>query len=508
MPVVEICQGRLRGERRGEVLRFKGIPFAGPPVGERRFAAPAPAEPWTGVREATRFSGAAPQLGTEAGAIGKFFRIVRGGVSEDCLYANVWTPGLDGADRPVMVYIHGGAFLLGAGTTFLYEGSALARLGAVVVTFNYRLGAFGFLDLTHLAPESAPPANLGLRDQLAALEWVRKNIEAFGGDPSNITLFGESAGAMSAAVHLGLEPRERVRRPFRRAILQSGAAANVSSSEEAAYISGRFMEELSITARDWRRLRELPMEALLAAQKRALRGERLKMGNLPWQPSIDGDLIRRQPLESVGRGSAVDVDLLIGTTREEWKLFGLGELKLRRMGADELRTRVARTLAGRGGDPGRAEELIRLHRVRDGRHPLYETWVALRTEQVFALPAVELAEAHARLGRATYAYRFDEPSPLMPRALGACHGIDLGLVFGTYRHPLLRPVFGGSRAIGEFSRTVQSCWVSFARAGEPVVEGGPRWDGYEESRRWTMGLSREPAPLAGPDSSSRRFWPR
>jgi para-nitrobenzyl esterase len=505
MPIVETLSGKLLGERRGEVVRFKGIPFATPPVGERRFASPEPAESWQGVRDATRFSAVAPQLGTEAGAIGKLFRIVRGGVSEDCLYLNVWTPGLDGSDRPVLVWIHGGAFLLGAGSTFIYEGSSLARRGAVVVTFNYRLGAFGFLDLNQLAPGSAPPANLGIRDQLAALEWVRENIHAFGGDPNNVTLFGESAGGMSAGVHLGLEGGSRI---FRRAILQSGAAANVSTADEAAFVSRRFLEELEVPPTDWRRLLELPMETLLAAQRAALRGERSRMGSLPWQPSIDGDLIRKAPLEAVGQGAASDVDLLIGTTRDEWKLFGLGERAVRRMDSEELRARVARVLRSRGGDPEAADELIELHRADRGRRRAYETWVSLRTEEVFGLPAVELAEAQARHRAATYVYRFDQPAPRMPQLLGACHGIDLGIVFGTFRHPLLRPVYGASSRLRELSSTVQACWLAFARSGQPQLGDGLGWQPYEEGQRQTMSLGPEPGMFGGPNSSSRRFWPR
>ncbi len=506
MPVVETGQGRVGGRSEDGVYVFRGIPYARPPVGELRFAPPEPPAPWAGVRAARRFSPAAPQMGTEAGPIGKFFRLIRGGISEDSLYLNVWTAGLDDGRRPVVVYLHGGAFVLGAGSTFLYAGTRFAASGVVLVTLNYRLGALGFLDLTRLAADGGPPPNLGLRDQVAALDWVRDNIERFGGDPDNVTLYGESAGAMSAGVHLALDGQRR----FRRAILSSGAAANVSTPDQAEYLARLFLDELGISPDDWRRLREPPLERLLLAQRRSLRGDPARLGNLPWQPTVDGDLVRRQPLDSIRSGAAADVELLVGTNRDEWKLFVVGAPHLRTMSPEALRRRVIRALQQGGGDPEAAGALIEHHRERadGGRRWPFETWVAIRTEQYFLLPAIELAEAHARHRSSTYCYRLDFPAPRMPRLLGSCHGIDLGLTFGNFRHPLLRPVYGNGAALRRLSLEVGEAWTSFARGGRPSWRGGTEWRPFTLAGRETLALASASGIVRGDAASLRSAWRR
>ena len=254
MPVVETRSGRLRGTERRGVLAFRGIPYAAPPSGPRRFRAPEPAESWPGVRDADAPGPGAPQRGATLG--GAFTRIIGpGATSEDCLTLDLWTPAADGARRPVLVWIHGGAFLMGAGSALAYGGAALARSGdVVVVTLNYRLGALGFLQLGDLAPAAGFDSNLGLRDQIAALEWVRDNVAAFGGDPAQVCVFGESAGAMSVGALLGAP---RARGLFARAIAQSGAAHNVAGRESAARVAATFLDVLGLAPREAARLREL-----------------------------------------------------------------------------------------------------------------------------------------------------------------------------------------------------------------------------------------------------------
>ena len=232
--------GRLSGTRRRGRVVFRGIPYAQPPVGALRFRAPLPVKPWSGEREAVRFGPSAPQVGAENPLVRRFVGSPAG-QSEDCLYLNVWTPALDARRRPVLVFIHGGAFLMGSGASALYDGSRLAARGdAVVVTLNYRLGALGSLALRDVLPGGElVDSNLGLRDQTAALAWVRESIAAFGGDPENVTVFGESAGVMSIGALLGAP---EARRLFRRAILQSGAAHNVSSHTYARRVAELFLK--------------------------------------------------------------------------------------------------------------------------------------------------------------------------------------------------------------------------------------------------------------------------
>jgi para-nitrobenzyl esterase len=426
-------------------------------------------------------------------------------MDEDCLYLNVWTPGTHDRALPVLVWLHGGAFVLGAGSTFLYTGRNLAARGdVVVVTANYRLGALGFLDLSQLSSDPEAPSNLGLLDQIAALRWVRENISAFGGDPDNVTLFGESAGAMCVGTHLALGGGL-----FRRAILQSGAAANIATAEVAAYVSERFLEALGLEAEDSKALRSLPTSRILAGQRAVLHSEIVRMGQLPWQPSLDGKILSRPPLAAIRDGSARDIAVLIGSNREEWKLLTAAALPMRAMDTDSLRNRVEQLLERGGREKAEAEELIRIYRAshpRGERATPYELWVAMRTDQVFRLPAIQLAEAHAESGGRTFMYRFDLEIPLLRRSLGACHAAELPLVFGSFEHPLLRPFYLNSSRARRLSRRMQDAWTGFARSGDLAVESTGHWPCYEPGERLTMILGKSCRVERAPNDEVRRFW--
>src|SRR5690348_10697779 len=301
--LVETRRGRVRGQAEAGLAVFRGLPYARPPVGPLRFAPPEPPPAWTGTRDATRFAPSASQNGA---LIGPVMSLGIGRTAEDCLYLNVWTPAADRRRRPVMVWIHGGAFVLGSGSQMLYDGATLARRGdVVVVTINYRLGAFGFLRLCERFGQRLPATgNEGLLDQIAALEWVRDEIAAFGGDPGNVTLFGESAGAMSVATLLGTP---RARGLFRRAILQSGAANFVRSAERADAVTASLLERLGISRTDAPRLRDVPAAALLEAQQQVLLGGGSdgRMA-LPFAPVVDGDLLAEHPLDAIRAGLSRD----------------------------------------------------------------------------------------------------------------------------------------------------------------------------------------------------------
>jgi len=380
--LVETRRGRVRGLAEEGLAVFRGIPYARPPVGPRRFGPPEPPEAWTGTHDATRFGPSAPQNGA---LIGPIMSLGIGRTSEDCLYLNVWTPAADRRRRPVLVWIHGGAFLLGSGSQMLYDGATLARRGdVVVVTINYRLGAFGFLRLRDRFGQRLPATgNEGLLDQVAALTWVRDEIEAFGGDPDQVTIFGESAGAMSCATLLGLA---RAHGLFHRAILQSGGANFVWPREIATELSDHVLDELGVASPE--ALQSLGADRILEVQRRFFgdlllgedhvlgglsatgqrvagamflglslaqrrfgrltaplarglvdvlkrRGRRLPAGRsdamaplrrlrtqgLPFQPVVDGEVLPGHPLAAIGAGAARHVPLLIGTNLDESKLF-------------------------------------------------------------------------------------------------------------------------------------------------------------------------------------------
>ena len=464
---VSTRSGQLVGETYVGGVRFRGIPFAQPPIGALRFRAPVPPEPWSGLRNARDYGPSAPQIGPVNRVIRSLIGAAGSRQSQDCLYLNVWTPKCDGARRPVMVWIHGGAFILGSGATSLYSGERLATRGdVVVVTLNYRLGALGFLSWKGFyAGPDRPPANLGLRDQLAALAWVRDNIEAFGGDPANVTAFGESAGAMSIGTLLSVPAARGL---FHKAILQSGAAHNVSNPDKAARVAGEFFESLGIADPSPEALAEVPVGRLMEAQARATVGVGLEDGMLAWQPCVDGDLIAETALSAIDRGVARDVPVLIGTNRDEYRLFTVVDRD--RVNDAELASRVRRIARrGQSEDASLAERILSTYGPSTGeRDPgANERWIALQGDRIFHYPATRLADAQSAHQPRTYAYLFEWTLPLIGGGVGACHGLELPFVFGATRGGILRLGLVTDRTAGRLADAMQDAWVAFARNGSP-----------------------------------------
>jgi para-nitrobenzyl esterase len=490
-PQVETDYGRIGGSESSGIRVFRGVPYAQPPSGELRFRPPVAPEPWLGTRDATSFGPAAPQH-----SLPWFGWISAAGRAhgEDCLSLNVWTPGLDGARRPVLVWIHGGGFLVGAGSTALYDGADLARRGdAVVVTFNYRLGALGYLHLGSLPGEEfADSTNLGVRDQIAALEWVRDHIELFGGDPGNVTIFGQSAGAMSVGALLGAP---RARPLFHRAICQSGAADHVLERDAAHDVACTFLRELGGPPRTHAALGRIDIGRILRAQASTMRKLTDFRRLMVFLPAVDGDVIPELPLEAVRRGASADHSLLVGSTLDEWKLFRLIDQGLRGMSEEALHDRFAEALAdGFGCAPAPGEALAQFREAvscRTGRAQAGEVWSAFQTARTFHHPAARLAEAQVEGGGDAWAYLFTWRPRAARRALGACHALDVPFVFGATGHPLVRPLTGVTNAAAGLSRRMQDAWIAFARCGRPGHDRLPEWKSYTPAWRRTMVFGRD-----------------
>lgn len=465
--VVETRSGRVRGSVRRGVLTFLGIPYARAATGRLRFLPPQLPEPWPGVRDCFEPGQGAPQRS----ALPSWLQGIVGNpvaTGEDCLRLHVFTRDAEPRRRPVLVWLHGGAFVFGSGSAPVYDGARLAlEHDVVVIAVNYRLGALGFGQLDAVARGGPFASNIGLRDQLAALAWVRDNAAAFGGDPGRVTVFGESAGAMSIGALLG---SPLARGLFQRAICQSGAAHHVSSREGAARMAHALLGALDLAPASAERLCDVPLAALLDAQQRASASVPAPWGLLPWQPAQDDDVLPRPPLDAIAAGSARGVSLLLGTNRDEYNLFLLNGA-VRAMDETRLRTVITRVIG-----PARADAALALYRELLPRALPIERWSLLQTHRVFRAPAERLAELAAEHTRETWSYLFTWSPLLAPGRVGACHALELPLVFGTHRRPALRMLYGGA---GALSRAMQASWVSFAREGAPA---DPRWSAHQPGR--------------------------
>lgn len=437
-----------------------------------------------------------------------------GETREDSLQLNVWAPAPGGEGRPVLVWLHGGAFATGSGTSPAYSGHRLAERGdVVVVTLNYRVGALGFL---YLGGETS---NLGLQDQIAALGWVRDEIGAFGGDPSRVTVFGESAGAGSLVALLAMPGARGL---FQRAILQSPAPDGMLLAEEGAARAEQLASHLRVPA-EADALRGVPTPRIVEAQSACIAAGPHRTGMF-FAPVIDGDTLPERPLDAIARGAAREVELLIGTTEEEMQLYatipGMGDFP------DPILTKVvASRLVGDEEARNRlAEAAIRVYREELGREERgreergdpsqRDLFFALETDLSLRLPSIRLAASHSAFQPNTFMYLFQWQSP-MPDGhggqLGACHALDLPFTFGALESEAARAFVAGSREdlLGPaeaLSGLMMDAWISFARCGNP---GHPKlgdWPPYTPRRRATMLLGPECRVADAPLEARRAVW--
>lgn len=443
-PTARVGTGALRGTAEGGIVRHLGVPYAAPPVGGHRFAAPAPPEAWEGVRDASVHGPAAPQAPYE-GVVGEILPSVDT-VGEDHLHVNVWAPeNAAPGSLPVLLWFHGGALVRGANSLSAYDGTAFARDGVVFVSANYRLGSEGFSVL-----EDAPP-NLGLADQLAALRWVRREIAAFGGDPGRITVAGQSAGAGTTAALIAHPEAGRL---VRRAIVQSGPLT-ASSRDRAGRITRLVARDLGIAAtRD--AFAGVKPQDLVAAQHRVMDAGGPLVGGPSFGLAVDGDLVPRSPYDALRDGAADHLDLLIGTTREEHRLW------LAPTGADrDLGWPLLVLGALRFGVGPATLRRLGSHRPGMGAGMLAG---ALVGEVVLGRPARRVARARAVRGAATHLYEFAWRSPVA--GLGAAHCMELPFVFDRLGTPGALALTGPD-APAALAERVHRAWVDFVRDGDP-----------------------------------------
>ncbi len=489
-PIVTTSNGPLRGHARDHHLAFLGVPFAQPPVGALRFKAPQPLEPWTAVRDALAFGPCAPQ---DPLAVPPFR--AEPPESEDCLYLNVYTPAADGARRPVLFWIHGGGFSHGAGSQPSYDGGPLATRGdVVVVTINYRLGAFGYLYLGgHGGAAWDAASNAGQLDQIAALRWVKENIAAFGGDPDNVTIFGESAGAVAVCTLLAMPAARGL---FSKAIAQSGTANRLGDTTSAAASTARYLKALGVERAEAAALQSASVEALLAAQ--GPRG--------PLWPVVDGASVPQRAISAVREGYARDIPLLVGSNRDEQKLYvaqdraPIDDAELERQVREQLPASAA----------SRAKDVIAVYRASRTARELPSSGLdiadAVVTASRFRVPATRLCEAHAAHQPQTFLYQFDWESPARRGALGSCHGLEVPFVFGTVGKNGNPRFTGDGPDAHKLAGQMMDAWIAFAKTGDPSHSSIGRWPAYSSEKRDTMIFARQCRAEAAPFEEERAVW--
>lgn len=491
MEVVEqsTALGTLAGQLEDGLRIFRGVPYAEPLVGLGRVRRPEPVKPWSGTREAFQFGPAAAQESIPM--------LDSGPIGDACLSLNIWAPA-DTTALPVMVWIHGGGFLVGSSAQSLYEASRLAREnGVVVVSLNYRLGAPGFGYWADF-PELQADSNNGLRDQILALEWVRDHISNFGGDPARVTIFGESAGGMSVASLLASPKASGL---FQRAIVQSGSADHALIPEQARRIAQVFAQ----AAGDVHACLTGDLKGIVAAQRpctqdvvaRGLHPLPVLQAAMTLMPVIGDDILPQHPIQALAAGASADIPLLIGTNANEWELFHhLPQVIGMSGGSND---------AYAGFMPGRGEAILANYRTHMPAAGEDQIVCAYESDRVFNIPTIRLLEARQGAGAPSWTYQFDWPCPAMPM-LKSCHVMDIPFVFGNTGSPSGMFFTGGSPAAAQLSGDVRAAWTRFAHGEAPAAPGFPAWPAYTLPERATLRIAAESVVINDPDADRREAW--
>ena len=502
---VETALGRVRGGHSRGALAFKGIPYAGAVAGTGRFKEAPPPQPWTGVRDALQLGPPSIQgPGTTYGENEPAY-------SENCLVLNVWTPAVkDGRKRPVMVYSHGGGYVTGSGGSKDEDGSRLAATyDVVVVTTNHRLGLLGYLYLGELGGEEyATSGNQGMLDIVAALRWVKTNIEAFGGDPDNVMIFGESGGGGKVGTLLAMPAAKGL---FHRASIESGAMLTRSPKADATELARRVLRALGIGVNELHKLADVPVEAIVKLQQQAEHNEGPlfepsgEPGSANLKPSVgpvvDGHVLPRQPFDPDAPPTAAQIPLMIGSNHDETTFFERDHPDVFHATQDSLTAQAHKYF----GD--KADRILATYKKAYPKASPAELYIAVSTAARFGNNTITLAERKSAQPAPVYLYRYDFRSNVPIKGtdwtLRAGHATEIAMKFYNYDIPGLE---GNAPGVAEASKNMSTLWTSFARNGHPGAPGLPTWPRYDLKRRATMIIDAKCRVADDPDRETRELW--
>jgi para-nitrobenzyl esterase len=497
MTIVNTKYGKIQGYTENGLKIFKGIPYAEAPIRDLRFSPPVAKKPWDGILNTMEFGPCAYQGDaletTDKIPIyieGKLYHIQLeklGPESEDCLNLNIWTPTTDNKKRPVMFWIHGGAFKTGTANTNLSDGSKLAQYGdVVVVSINYRLGALGYLYIPGVT------ANAGQLDQILALEWVHDNIHLFGGDPNNVTLFGESAGGYAVVTLCAMPAAKGL---FQKVIVQSSPLVDPNADEKP---TKTLMHKLGI--KDIDTLREVSAQEIIKSQVEISKG--LDMG---FKPQIDCKTLPIHPLKAFQAGECKDIDFIMGTNLDEFMVFIAADPSLSKIN-DEKSLKSILIMVGIQKE--KINTILSTYKnAREGKcsNAPKQLLSAIMTDMIFRIPTIRLVEDQSKYQPNTYNYLFTWSSPAFDGKLGSFHGLELPYVFNRLDSPELKPLIG-LKPYYDLSSKIMAAWTSFAHNGNPNTDELPQWPAFDNINRATMIFGEKVEMLNAPLDQERAVW--